>query len=190
MKIGLYQMNIAWEDKLKNYSQLENILKEQGDKTIDLLLLPEMSFTGFSMNTARTKESDMQTIDKISSFAKTYRMAIGFGWVKDCGEKSENHYTVINREGLVVSDYVKIHPFSFSGEDRKFQGGENIVLFELGGITFSTCICSRSHLDDRNREGCGIVGPCLRCLAQLRGRRRDRRAICHLHEGSQARGGC
>ncbi len=141
MKIGLYQMNIAWEDKWKNYSQLENILKEQGDKTVDLLLLPEMSFTGFSMNTARTKESDMQTIDKISSFAKTYRTAIGFGWVKDCGEKSENHYTVINREGLVVSDYVKIHPFSFSGEERKFQGGENIVLFELGGITFSTCIC-------------------------------------------------
>ena len=66
MKIGLYQMNIAWEDKLKNYSQLENILKEQGDKTIDLLLLPEMSFTGFSMNTARTKESNIVFCKNIS----------------------------------------------------------------------------------------------------------------------------
>lgn len=141
MKIALYQMNIVWEDKEQNYSSLEGVLKQEYDKGINLLILPEMSFTGFSMNTAKTRENNLQTIDKISYFAKTYQMAIGFGWVKDCGEKSENHYTVISREGKVVSDYAKIHPFSFAGEDQKFQGGEKIVYFELDGIVFSTCIC-------------------------------------------------
>lgn len=141
MKIALYQMNIVWEDKEQNYSSLEGVLKQEYGKGINLLILPEMSFTGFSMNTAKTRENNLQTIDKISYFAKTYQMAIGFGWVKDCGDKSENHYTVIDREGKVVSDYAKIHPFSFAGEDQKFQGGKEIVYFELDGIVFSTCIC-------------------------------------------------
>lgn len=134
-------MNIVWEDKEKNYLLLEDALKKINNKGIELIVLPEMSFTGFSMNTGKTKESDSQTIDKISDLAKTYQIAIGFGWVKDCGERSENHYTVIDREGHVISDYAKIHPFSFSGEDQRFQGGEKIVSFELNGIVFSVCIC-------------------------------------------------
>lgn len=141
MKIALYQMNIVWENKEQNYILLENILKRQFGKGINLLILPEMSFTGFSMNTFRTKENNLQTVEKISYFARTYQMAIGFGWVKDCGEKSENHYTVIDKDGIVISDYIKIHPFSFSGEDQKFQGGEKIISFELNGIVFSTCLC-------------------------------------------------
>lgn len=141
MKVALYQMNIVWEDKDTNYSLLESVMQKEQNREVDLFLLPEMSFTGFSMNTAKTRECNLQTINKMSCFARNYQMAIGFGWVKDCGEKSENHYTVIDKEGQVISDYAKIHPFSFAGEDQKFQGGEKIVLFELNGIVFSTCIC-------------------------------------------------
>lgn len=141
MKIALYQMNIIWENKEKNYLRLEKRLKEVCERNIDLFLLPEMSFTGFSMNTDATKEHNMETISRIADYARQYGIAIGFGWVKDCGEKSENHYTIINKEGEIVSDYAKIHPFSFSGEDQKFQGGEHIVNFEHGGIKFTSFIC-------------------------------------------------
>lgn len=139
MEIVLYQSNILWEDKEKNYIQLEKRLGET--KNTDLCLLPEMSFTGFSMNTEKTKESDFKTVNRMLGYAKKYHTAIGFGWVKDCGEKSENHYTIVDREGRIVSDYAKIHPFSFSGEDKKFQGGKKIDVFELNGIKFSTFIC-------------------------------------------------
>ncbi len=141
MKIALYQSNIVWENKEKNFIHLSDRLKEIENKKIHLLLLPEMSFTGFSMNTQITKESDLKTVRKMSDFAKKYQVAIGFGWVKDCGEKAENHYTIVNKDGEVISDYAKIHPFSFAGEDKKFQGGEKIDIFELEGIKFSTFIC-------------------------------------------------
>lgn len=140
MKLALYQSNIVWEDKENNYIHLEERLKEVSKK-VDLLLLPEMSFTGFSMNTALTKENSLETVGKMADYAQKYNIAIGFGWVKDCGEKSENHYTVINKEGKTVSDYAKIHPFSFSSEDKKFQGGDKIVTFDFGGIKFTTFIC-------------------------------------------------
>lgn len=41
----------------------------------------------------------------------------------------------------MISDYAKIHPFSFSGEDKKFQGGETINVYELNGVKFSAFIC-------------------------------------------------
>lgn len=141
MKISLYQMHIAWENKEENYYRVNQELKAAYERNIDLFILPEMSFTGFSMNTDVTKECNYETINRMSGFAKQYHMALGFGWVKDCGNKSENHYTVISKEGKVISDYAKIHPFSYSGEDEKFQGGEDIVCFELQGIKFSNFIC-------------------------------------------------
>lgn len=141
MKIALLQMNIAWEDKEKNYIYIEQYLKTVYEKGIELLLLPEMSFTGFSMNTNLTKEAGTETLDKMAEYARRYSIAIGFGWVKDCGNKSENHYTVVDKNGIVISDYAKIHPFSYSGEDQKFQGGERIGVFELCGIKCSTFIC-------------------------------------------------
>lgn len=141
MKIALYQMNIIWEDKEKNYKNLEEQLYRLYEKNVELFLLPEMSFTGFSMNVDVTKESKNETVNRMIEFAKKYNVAIGFGWVKDCGEKSENHYTIVNKAGEVISDYAKIHPFSFSGENQKFRGGERTVTFKLGDMIFSTFIC-------------------------------------------------
>lgn len=141
MRIALYQMHISWEDKEGNYVRLEEQLNNFYEKEVDLFLLPEMSFTGFSMNTGITKESRFETVNRMANYAKRYHVAIGFGWVKDIGEKAENHYTIIDQEGTIVSDYAKIHPFSYSGEDQKFQGGQQIVDFVLDGIHCSPFIC-------------------------------------------------
>ena len=45
---------------------------------------------------------------------------------------SENHYTVLDENAGILSDYVKIHPFSYSGENKFFVPGEQIVLFDYG----------------------------------------------------------
>ena len=134
-------MNIVWENKEQNYINVEKMLRATNGQKIDLLLLPEMSLTGFSMNTDRTKESDNDTIKRMIVLAKKYSVAIAFGWVKDCGIKSENRYTVVSKEGIIISDYVKIHPFSYSKEDEMFQGGKRVPCFYLNDICFSSFIC-------------------------------------------------
>lgn len=141
MKIALFQMYIKWEDKEENYRHLEAQLMELQERKNQLLLLPEMSFTGFSMNTEITKEKEQKTISQMIDLARKYDIALGFGWVKDCGEKSENHYTIVDSLGNILSDYTKIHPFSYSGEDKKFQGGKDIVTFSWEDTVFSTFIC-------------------------------------------------
>ena len=194
MKLALYQMNIVWENKEENLSKIENALKSVSGRKIDLLLLPEMSLTGFSMNTGVTGESDYETVRKIKKFTTKYKVAIGVGWTKrirKCSKTStmdkqekdehiakdlcENHYSIlgpdefeiagfehgnfasgfgesgfdegINKEGFqeldipMMFDYAKIHPFSYSGEDRFFIGGEYQDYLYYKGFNLSAAIC-------------------------------------------------
>lgn len=141
IRIALAQTTIIWEDKDRNFKKAEEQIKDAVNHNTEAIFFPEMSFTGFSMNTDATKESGDETVRHMQSIAGQYRMAIGFGWVRDCGRKCENHYTVVDRSGKIISDYVKIHPFSYSGEDLRFQGGTALSYFSLNEIVCSTFIC-------------------------------------------------
>ena len=77
----------------------------------------------------------------MQDYARKYQIAIGFGWVKRNGDKGENHYTVVNRTGAVLADYVKIHPFSFSGDDNHYIAGSQTAVFPFAGHTFGLFIC-------------------------------------------------
>ena len=50
MKISLVQMNIVWENSLINMKKCESFIKDAHDKESDLILFPEMTLTGFTMN--------------------------------------------------------------------------------------------------------------------------------------------
>ena len=144
LKIALAQTTIRWEAQEENYKVAEKWIHEAAVQGAGVIFFPEMSFTGFSMNTSVTKERDGRTIARMKALARQYHIHIGFGWVKDCtagGGKCENHYTIVDRDGSVSSDYAKIHPFSYSGEDEKFQGGSAVSCFALENIPFTSVIC-------------------------------------------------
>lgn len=144
IKVALAQTQIVWENQGRNYEMAGKRIEEAVSQKAEAIFFPEMSFTGFSMNTDTTKESDGRTIKHMSDLARKYQICIGFGWVKNCIAvcgKCENHYTVVDGAGTVLSDYAKLHPFSYSGEDFKFQGGSALAHFALMGIPCSSFIC-------------------------------------------------
>ena len=66
LNIGLLQFDQLWEDKAANYNKIRSFMK--GSSDIDLLLLPEMFHTGFTMNHEPIAEKMemmfMQTLEK------------------------------------------------------------------------------------------------------------------------------
>ncbi|MCM1273652.1 MAG: carbon-nitrogen family hydrolase [Clostridium sp.] len=144
MRIALAQMHTVWEDKEKNTDKLLYILDEIKDKNVQLLLCPEMTFTGFSMNTDQTAESEFETVNKMKELSKRCGIAIGFGWVKkgaDADELCENHYTIVSDKGEILLDYAKLHPFSYSGEDKYFKGGDKLCVCSLGELCIGASVC-------------------------------------------------
>lgn len=141
MKIALFQMNIEWENKEANFAKLEGIIDSAVKQGARVLFLPEMSFTGFSMNIDITAEADSYTTERVKSLCKKYSVAVGFGWAEKCGDKAKNCYTIIDKNGNELATYVKIHPFSYAGEDNYFIKGDKIITFEIDDITLSCVIC-------------------------------------------------
>lgn len=141
MRVSLCQLNIQYEEKIKNIRSVERFVSEASEVGSDIVFFPEMTFTGFSMNISFTCDKNNESIDAVSNYAEKYGIAIGFGWVKKDGEKAENHYTVVSPKRKLLADYIKIHPFSYSGEDKYFSGGTRLSSFDYCGKTIGICIC-------------------------------------------------
>ena len=56
MRITVCSLDIAWEDKQKNFAKIESIFS-QIENPGDLFVLPEMFTTGFTMNTALAEDA-------------------------------------------------------------------------------------------------------------------------------------
>ena len=184
MKAALIQSHIRWEDKTGNIAEFENIVSAHPGT--DLFLLPEMSFTGFSMNTDKTAEQNRETAGMIAEIAAHHAVSVGFGWARQTAEKCENVYTILDQNGQLISEYVKIHPFSYSGEDRFFKGGDRLSLYTIAGIPFSTvsgCLPGRTCGDHSGQLAGETVGT-LENIAQSAGDRES-----GLHSGRKLHGG-
>lgn len=140
MKVALGQLQLYWEEKEKNLRNVEAYMERLAGMGAELFLLPEMSLTGFSMHTDKTKESSKETVKRAGQLAGKYQMALGIGWVKDCKARCENHYSLVTPEGEIL-DAVKLHPFRLGKENEHFQGGEHLSVCEYGGFHMGVQIC-------------------------------------------------
>ena len=141
MKAALCQFRIRFEDKELNLQRAGEMIEAAAKAQAKIIFFPEMSFTGFSMQVSVTGEADGGTILRMQQYARRYGIAVGFGWVKKNAKKGENHYTVVDETGAVLADYIKIHPFSFSGENNYYEAGSRTAVFSYSGVRFALFIC-------------------------------------------------
>ena len=90
MIIGIVQMDIEWEDIYRNMNKIESFVKEACEKKIELLLFPEMSLTGFTMDIDKHTFSEKEISNWISKIAVRYSMNIGIGFGVIVDEKGLN----------------------------------------------------------------------------------------------------
>ncbi|BCB95927.1 amidohydrolase [Dissulfurispira thermophila] len=144
MKIALIQLNIAWESKKVNYEKAEFFAKKATKEKCDVIVFPEMFNTGFSMNVSAIAESENgETNLVLSEIAKKYSIYLiaGFPVKEQDEEKGRNIAVVYDRKGIRITTYTKIHPFSFSDEDKYYIAGSNPVIFNIDNIPCSIFIC-------------------------------------------------
>lgn len=141
MKIALAEMDIAWKDKKKNKEKCISFLQRSSELDIDLILFPEMSLTGFSMNVTEIGEVKGETLAWFKEMALKYNITIGFGYVEKNNDKGSNIFAIVSKDGSVLSKYIKIHPFSYGGEDKKYDSGCEIILTRIKEFNISTFIC-------------------------------------------------
>lgn len=142
LKIGICQTDISFENKEQNLINAEKYIQKCAKMGAELVLFPEMSMTGFSMNPERIYETTKEniTLNTMTEYASYYKVAVGFGYVlKENGYT--NRYTIVDSMGNIICDYAKIHPFSYAGEEKVYNKGEKLSYGKIGNFTICPLIC-------------------------------------------------
>ena len=143
MRFGVCQYQIMWEQKKENFCTVVSYFEQAKKQKVEMILLPEMSLTGFSMNVKKTRDTyENETISRFQKLCQDMKISAGFGWVEQTGDrKAHNHYTIVDERGNVLSDYTKIHPFTYGKEAEYFEGGDSLVACHAGEHKIATAIC-------------------------------------------------
>jgi omega-amidase len=141
MKIGLIQYSPKWEDKKVNKEKITSLLKEEnGD--VDLLIFPEMTLTGFTMQPDNyAEEIEGESFAYFSSLAEKFECDVIAGIIENRSGKYFNTLIHIEKSGKLKNHYHKIHPFSFSSEDKHFSAGDKPVITGIDNWRIGLSIC-------------------------------------------------
>lgn len=139
LKVGLVQMDILWENANANIQKIDEYLSSAED--VDLVILPEMFNTGFSMEPVRIAESeDGPTVSWMCSASGEFETTI-MGSVAIVQDGKYYNRCIVAREGKVIARYDKHNLFTLAGEHEAFARGDESVTFELKGWKIKPLIC-------------------------------------------------
>jgi predicted amidohydrolase len=158
MNVALIQTNIIWENPAENRSVLEAKINSITND-IDLLILPEMFTSGFTMNPSSVAES-MQgtTIFWLKNIAKTKNCAITGSLVIVENGNLYNRMVFVFPNGE-IQHYDKKHLFTLAGEDKIYTSGKEkvIVNYKDFKICLQVCYDLRFPVFSRNTENYDLL---------------------------------
>ncbi len=158
LNITIIQSQLHWENPEANRAMFERKIKALTKET-DLIILPELFTTGFTMNAESHAEGENGlTLIWLKKLAKSKNCAItGSIIVKDNGLFYNSLYFVT--EDGVVETYNKKHTFTLAGEHKTFTAGQNKKIIAYKGWRICPLICYdlRFPVWARNTEGYDLL---------------------------------
>lgn len=140
MKTALIQIPLVWEDPKSNRSCIEEKINSIEEGT-DLIVLPEMFTTGFTMQPERVAETMQgETIGWMQSLAKAKNCAITGSLVIIEDKKYYNRLLFVFPSGE-IQYYNKRHLFTLVGEDKSYTKGTQKLIIEYRGWKICPLIC-------------------------------------------------
>lgn len=140
MRISIIQHDIVWENKAANLKQYDTLLSQLKDKS-DLVLLPEMCTTGFSMRTAQLAEADDgESMQAYKTMAQRYNLAIaGSHMASDTGHFFNRGFFIQPNGSIDVYD--KRHLFRMGSETQHYSPGNAPLTLSYMGWNIRLIIC-------------------------------------------------
>lgn len=158
MKIALIQIQLFWENPAENRKLFEQkIISIQ--ENVDLIILPEMFTSGFTMNPEIVAESMTgETIQLLKTLAKAKNCAITGSLVILENNNFYNRMVFVFPNGN-IEFYDKKHLFSLAGENKVYKSGnqKKIIEFRDFKICLQICYDLRFPTFARNKEDYDIL---------------------------------
>lgn len=151
LKVALVQANQIWENKEANLQNYDKLLAPVA--AVDLILLPEMFHTGFSMNAEELAEKMNNSIglDWLKKIAKEKNSAIYTSLIIEENKSFFNRGVFVFPTGK-MEIYDKRKLFGLAGEDTVFSSGEKEIIVPYKGWNFQLQICYDLRFPENSRN--------------------------------------
>jgi omega-amidase len=138
LRVSIVQENLHWENPDQNFIHFESILKTISDS--DLVILPEMFTTGFSMNIHNCEAGSEHPAQWLSRMAKSFGMGVGGSYMQKLNKDYFNTFSIALPDGSIHS-YHKRHLFGMAGENEIFAPGDKQLIFDYKGWKIALMVC-------------------------------------------------
>jgi omega-amidase len=140
MKIALIQYNPEWENKEANKKKILSMIKDI--EGTDLFIFPEMTLTGFTMKSGEMSETIQgDSYRFFAAIAKEKLSNIFAGVIERRNNRNYNTLIHIKSDGLLVKLYRKVHPFSYSDENKYYFAGSKPAITKIRKWNVGLTIC-------------------------------------------------
>ena len=139
LSVSILQPNLVWEHPDTNLRSIEGLCSTVS--STDLIILPEMFSTGFSMQPENIFETmDGPTVKWMIALAKKHSSVITGSLIIKENSSFFNRLIWASPDGSTQT-YDKKHLFSFAGENQHYSSGNSRVIFNLKGWKVCPLIC-------------------------------------------------
>lgn len=159
LRVTLIQSALHWEDPSANRAMFEEKIWSIGQPT-DVIVLPEMFSTGFTMNAAPVAEAmNLHTTKWMAQMAdQTGALILGSVIIKESGNYLNR--LIWMEPGNVLKTYDKRHLFRMAKENTIYTGGSQRLIGKWKGWNICPLVCydlrfpvwSRNRWDDSKRS--------------------------------------
>jgi omega-amidase len=140
MKIALVQTELSWENPNENKALLQEKINAIS-QYVDLIVLPEMFTSGFTMNPKNVAQTMQgEAISWLKETAKVKDCAITGSLVIEENGNYFNRLVFVFPSGEIQT-YDKRHLFTLAGEDKVYTAGKEKLIVEYKGFKISPLIC-------------------------------------------------
>lgn len=140
LTVSVLQADLHWENKEKNLQLFEQKISSMKEKT-EIVVLPEMFSTGFSMNPAKLAETmDGNTVSWMKRISKEKKIIITGSLIVEENGHFYNRLIWMLPNGT-YGTYDKRHRFAFAGEDKEYSAGNKRLIASVKGWKVNLMIC-------------------------------------------------
>ena len=140
LELALIQTRLAWHDPAANREHFQTLLEQA--RGADLVILPEMFSTGFSMESAALAEPENgPTTHWLREQAQRIDAVICGSLIIQAADGSYRNRLLWARPDGSLAHYDKRHLFRMAGEHKHYRAGDEQVVLELKGWRVRPLIC-------------------------------------------------
>ena len=140
LRLALVQTDLAWHDAQANRARFAALLEQA--RGADLVILPEMFTTGFSMESAALAEPEEGATQAwLREQAERLQAVVTGTLIVQAADGSYRNRLLWAQPDGQVRHYDKRHLFRMAGEHEHFAAGTEQALFELKGWRVRPLIC-------------------------------------------------